>query len=1134
MQIESLESRVCLSTAYDFSMIAKTGEIGLTGTSNVPSINDAGKVAFVGQFADGNGIVVGDGTKLPTNINPNLSHTPSLTFSPAVQINNTDRVVAVDRNSASGYTSYQLRTWNADATNAFLIWESAGIPRHSGDHFDAISSFSTINNTNEIVSPSLISTPNTTSWNLQYQSSIADHETIGTFPAPQSLRPMAADGEKVVARAGNVATSPIDLYSRLPGGVFLTTSIAGASTGFTALGQAPGISEDGKVIAFYGERSPASGMPAVPGIFASVLTPDKGRVIVQVAGISGNNVLDPGETFTDLNHNGVFDSGEGDTGPITALDPNARVDANDSTILFTATDASGHKAIFTATLNLADPTNPDSITFEEQTEVVSVGQKVHTDRGDATIADLAIDRSINTGGQVAFWASTDIGSVVLRANPLRRPIIFLPGIAGDMPTAATYSSWLTHRGVDPETLQIDPLAHSYDDAIQTLVNAGYRINKDLFIANYDWRLPVGPDASSKTPDGNVTGIDGNSITSGTFNYGVDYLGYYLKKAATQWDTDHPGDPLPSVDIIAHSTGGLVARTYIQSAAYNAPFHNATPGTTLLPKVDNLIMVGVPNQGASKAYNVLNDNWIENKVYYGVFRSIVRLAYLSLFPSDPGKPSTPITGPTPGDTITQASVEVGGVFSPGLFIQKYVPTLRNLMATYNFYNATPGQPPVNVNGDPNYANDQLLNLNGNTTDVNAWVDKVQNAVVIYGTGVDTATTTTPELGHSYGFTSFGSTPDIFPLVPLKPHYAGSTESWYHDDTLLAANPMAGDGTVPQISSVGLYQSDSRFTKYDEPGVDHQGLTADPTAQKEILDELDLSLATPISTTLSKLAYLRVGLTVVRVDPVDALLVDDQGKKLGYTAAGGPVTDIPNSLYLGGGNGVGFVIGDASKSFTLQLTGLGQTYSVGVWSQEGSNYGGVEQSGFLAAGATKSLPVLIAPVKPPIGLQGTAINDGGAQRSMVNSLTVTFLTPVAVAPGGFVLTSSTAGVQPPTLIVTPVLGGGGLAQTYKITFAGPGIIGGSLGDGRYTLTILPDSVHDGSGQSLTGINAVDFFRLFGDIKGTGVVDNQDIHAFAQSYGSHLGDVNYIPGFDYFGTGVIAMDSLTELFKRRNKHI
>jgi pimeloyl-ACP methyl ester carboxylesterase len=76
------------------------------------------------------------------------------------------------------------------------------------------------------------------------------------------------------------------------------------------------------------------------------------------------------------------------------------------------------------------------------------------------------------------------------------------------------------------------------------------------------------------------------------------------------------------DVIAHSTGGLVARTYIQSAAYGGEY---AAGKNL-PRVNNLIMVGVPNRGASKAWNPLHDNWVVDPAFQLVLSKIVNRAH----------------------------------------------------------------------------------------------------------------------------------------------------------------------------------------------------------------------------------------------------------------------------------------------------------------------------------------------------------------------------------------------------------------------------------------------------------------------------------------------------------------------------
>ena len=57
-----------------------------------------------------------------------------------------------------------------------------------------------------------------------------------------------------------------------------------------------------------------------------------------------------------------------------------------------------------------------------------------------------------------------------------------------------------------------------------------------------------------------------------------------------------------------------------------------------------------------------------------------------------------------------------------------------------------------------------------------------------------------------------------------------------------------------------------------------------------------------------------------------------------------------------------------------------------------------------------------------------------------------------------------------------------ETYIITFSGPGVIGGSLPDGNYTLITLHKKVHVLSGPPMTANDVNTFVRLFGDVKVT----------------------------------------------------
>ena len=95
---------------------------------------------------------------------------------------------------------------------------------------------------------------------------------------------------------------------------------------------------------------------------------------------------------------------------------------------------------------------------------------------------------------------------------------------------------------------------------------------------------------------------------------------------------------------------------------------------------------------------------------------------------------------------------------------------------------------------------------------------------------------------------------------------------------------------------------------------------------------------------------------------------------------------------------------------------------------------------------------------------------------------------------------------------------------LTFTGPDIIGGSLADGSYTLTIRSDLVHDrwgreldGDGNGSAGGDRVDnFFRLFGDSDGDGDVDRLDRDLFLAAFGKSVGDAGYLWFFDFDGDG------------------
>jgi Arylsulfotransferase (ASST) len=159
--------------------------------------------------------------------------------------------------------------------------------------------------------------------------------------------------------------------------------------------------------------------------------------------------------------------------------------------------------------------------------------------------------------------------------------------------------------------------------------------------------------------------------------------------------------------------------------------------------------------------------------------------------------------------------------------------------------------------------------------------------------------------------------------------------------------------------------------------------------------------------------------------------------------------------------------------------------------------------------------------PQRVESVALNDdGSAQRSMVNSITVTFGGAVVLDPGAIELRRYDGSLVDARFGISLVNG----KTVAMLTFAGAEFVGGSLADGSYTLTVRADRVHDrwgreldGDGDGVSGGDRVDgFFRLFGDSDGDGDVDGQDRDRFRSAFKTSAADAGYMWYFDFDGDG------------------
>jgi probable HAF family extracellular repeat protein len=552
-------------------------------------------------------------------------------------------------------------------------------------------------------------------------------------------------------------------------------------------------------------------------------------------------------------------------------------------------------------------------------------------------------RAINKKGQIVGYGVINGQTHAFLLTP-RHPVLIVPGIAGTYSNNVLFDSgWLLQRGVHPNLLQVDPLGKVYHDLIQTFKNVGYVEGQDLFVVNYDWRLPPGP--IDGVFDGVVSGLDAPTLSDDQFRYGVDYLGYYLRQAADAYRTAN-GRELDKVNVIAHSTGGLVARAYIQSGAYGEVYDAVN--NYRLPTVDQFIMVGVPNRGASKAWNPLHDNWIADVAYRAVLSKIIDFAYQKVLAG------RTILGPD--YAITLASISVNGSPSPTLFIEKYVPTIRSLLATYDFIDFGMGF--VTLNNDPAQRNNAVLDLNAGldlvpTADPSPFAGLV-NATTICGSGERTALLVADRTGTARNGV-------LLPFTDYLANDAGVSTVWYED--LWQAS--AGDQTVPLESCRDQFLGDGRVTVrlFSSGGntsgrTDHTGLMSNPDVQKAILDTFAVKYQPADIATGTAMNYANIYIVSMINDPVGAILVDGAGRRLGYSQAEGPITEIPGSLWFGGYDGLGYVFGGLSQPLHLDLTGRGEDYYVMVAVERaGRPAGGAVSSGFLGAGEALTIPIVL---------------------------------------------------------------------------------------------------------------------------------------------------------------------------------
>lgn len=234
---------------------------------------------------------------------------------------------------------------------------------------------------------------------------------------------------------------------------------------------------------------------------------------------------------------------------------------------------------------------------------------------------------------------------------VREPVVLVPGAGASVNLDLMISGALSDNW--------KMFDNTYDGLIEAFKQMGYEEGKDLFIVYYDWRKSTAESAEK-------------------------FLDPIIKKANTLNGTS-------KVNIIAHSMGGLVARSYVQGSAY-------------ANDVDNLVLIGTPNKGASDAYSVWEGGYIP-KNWDGRMTMVSYVGYLMT-------------------KNTSSSYSI---------IHNFIPSIKELLPVYSYLY------PKELTADDtkNYqsmieVNDYLKNLNDNVDLLNQRV----KLSIVSGTGQGT--------------------------------------------------------------------------------------------------------------------------------------------------------------------------------------------------------------------------------------------------------------------------------------------------------------------------------------------------------------------------------------------------------------
>jgi hypothetical protein len=561
---------------YEYELAAQTGASSLVSIEDEVSINERGQIAFIGDqnaVAGFESVYVGAPGVLATSINPSFSAS-GRTFGPGVEINAASPALVASRDAFS--TSRFLRLWNA-ATGAFTTLDSDAGP------FDDVGFRPGMNDSGQVTHGAFVGATN--SLVLPGGGAV----TVGNLVA---TRPAIADDGSVVARVGPAGTQadPIIYYN--PAGS--PTTIASSGTGWTELGRAPGISADGSIVVWSGNRgnglgvfaarvSSPSNVTRIAGENATITNPDLGydaagmdifltftaaqrdsRVGIALQETAGPG-LTAGNSFV-VTFQGTPSAGSIDNPTLAPGTP-----------LFFSNQA-GLWAVRVDLENELDPAGPLVLNANSATPVAQIGETLHTPSGSFAIngitelydpiANVALDstgmpRTQRRGDhQIAFRATSGANTIVIRA------------VQRDSDEDGLYDHWeRTGGGIDVDR----------DGTIDLNLNAlgANPLSRDIFI-EIDWSHPRNdpPRSYSNQPaDGALKMVASVFNGAPALPNGIPASVKAHIDAGT--GTDTLGDPFSQNFSTGHQGGNLIGQVGMPTAHLDLVYFGL-PGSFSIP------------------------------------------------------------------------------------------------------------------------------------------------------------------------------------------------------------------------------------------------------------------------------------------------------------------------------------------------------------------------------------------------------------------------------------------------------------------------------------------------------------------------------------------------------------------------